>query len=124
MSNSLVYQRALDELSVEYDLSPCIVQGIGQDANLSSDINFICNSLDARQRTMISAFKRQFHRQISDTESRSSDVLQDRSCGFIIKCYANGYREFCGLQEKNHDAYVKTVTHGFQKKKYEQRYRF
>jgi hypothetical protein len=49
------------------------------------------------------------------------DSNNDTCCGFVTKCYSNGYKQFCNLSQENHNLSAKhppqmKVCHRFQKK--------
>ena len=114
MSYHQMFQAALTELSTEYDLSPELSESLRKDEDLKEKAHFINRSLDLRQKNILDAFKKNFQYHLNDINSGS-----EHSCGFIVRCYGNGYRDFCNMPEENHDLYVKkgnNINHVYQKK--------
>jgi len=114
MSYSDVFQVALTELSLVYDMSVELIESLRKSSLLKEQCQFVCMSLDIRQKNLLESFKKTFHFKVNEIDSSS-----ERQCGFIVKCYGNGYREFCDLPEHNHDEKVMKAhyhPHVYQKK--------
>lgn len=110
MSFSQLFLLAICELQAEYNLSSEIVDGILKNINIKDHCQFIHDQLIWKQKKLILEYKDYFSANIN---SITGSIINDNNCGYIIKCFNNGYKKFCNQTSEHHQS---EISHQFQKK--------
>jgi len=123
MSFHQLFILAINELKLLFDLHPRFVEGIKRDEEIRERCMFVYEQLTRKQLSLLRNYKKQFNANINRL---TKEHPQDDGCGFVTKCFGNGYKKFCNLSQETHNSddnksadvklWVPKVNHQFQKK--------